>query len=91
MQVLQILRDIKASSDANDHDSLMNAIGAASEWLAEHDGWQTEYAAAIQAARDAHHRDGEIELDDEVLLSPGADPGIYVSAWVWVDFPEDET
>ena len=58
MQVHQILREI----DANDYESLMNA----SEWLNEHDGWQTEYANAIQAARDAR----EFEFDDEVLTSP---------------------
>ena len=30
---------------------------------------------------------GEIELDDEVVASRGADNGMYVMAWVWVDFP----
>jgi hypothetical protein len=24
-----------------------------------------------------------------VLLSPGEDPGIYISAWVWVYFPDN--
>jgi hypothetical protein len=86
MMILQLLRNIKASSDADDYGSLMNAISASNDWLAEHDANQIEYADAIGAARDQYHVDGEVELDDEVFLSPGDDPGIYVSAWVWVDF-----
>jgi len=89
MMVLQILRDIAAASDTDDHGSLMNAISAATDWLAQHDAHQIEYAEAIQMARDQHHVDGEVELDDEVLLSPGEDPGIYISAWVWVYFPDN--
>jgi len=34
--------------------------------------------------------EGEIELDDEVVASRGADNGMYVMAWVWVDFPTCE-
>ena len=86
MMVLQILRDIAAASDAN---NLMKAVSAARDWLAVHDAHQIEYAEAIQMARDQHHVDGEVELDDEVLLSPGEDPGIYISAWVWVYFPDN--
>jgi hypothetical protein len=88
MTTLTLLREIVAASDADDHGSLMNAISAASEFIAEHDANQETYSEAIQAARDEHHRDGEVELDDEVLLSVGDDPGIYVSAWVWIDFDE---
>ena len=89
MSGLTTIRNIVASSNADDHGSLMNSISAAVEWLAEHDANQTNYANAIQAARDEYHRAGEVELDDEVLVSVGADPGVYVSAWVWVDFPDD--
>ena len=35
-------------------------------------------------------REGEIELDDEVVARRGADNGMYVMAWVWVDFPTCE-
>lgn len=66
-------------------------VAALREWLDEHDAWQTEYAGAIQAARDQYHVDGEVEIDDtDVMVSPGEDPGVYVSAWVWVDIPEEE-
>ena len=91
MTTLTTLRDIVAASEADDHGSLMVAISAARTWLAGHDADQITYAGAIQAARDAHHCDGEIELDDEVLVSAGEDNGAYISAWVWVDFMEEET
>lgn len=36
------------------------------------------------AAKRLHHRDGEIEIDEEAEVSLGDDPGAYVQAWVWV-------
>lgn len=46
-----------------------------------------DVAAYRAAARERHHRGGELEIDDgaTVSLSEG---GAYVSAWVWVS--EDE-
>ena len=53
-----------------------------------------------ELARDQFHRDGELEIDDDAIVSfahehgPGqpcnnADPdGAYVAAWVWVDLSE---
>jgi len=42
----------------------------------------------IEAARNLYQKDGEIEIDDNVQLSPNDDPhtsrGCYVQAWVWV-------
>jgi hypothetical protein len=98
MSILSTLRNIVTASDAADHGSLMNTISAASEWLAEHDASQTIYANAIRAARDEHQgnghsngrREGVVELDDEVMVSAGRDPGLYVSAWVWIDFEDEE-
>ena len=44
--------------------------------------------ATARAYRDAAyriwHRDGEIEIDDDALISRGTDNGAYVQAWVWV-------
>lgn len=42
----------------------------------------------VRAARDKHHRDGEIEVDEDACISKGDDPGAYVQAWVWV-YAED--
>ena len=51
-----------------------------------------QYAAAnppdeaiIQKARDKHHVDGELEIDDVTITSGSDGPGDYVLAWVWVD------
>lgn len=40
--------------------------------------------AAIKKAQQLHHSDGEIEIDDNALVSRGEDAGCYVQAWVWV-------
>lgn len=36
-------------------------------------------------ARALYARDGEIEIDDDAVISRGSDGGAYVQAWVWVD------
>jgi hypothetical protein len=36
------------------------------------------------------HRDGEVEVDDNAVVSVSDDGGAYVQAWVWVYDPEDE-
>lgn len=44
-------------------------------------------AQYIAAVRRLYHKDGEIEIDDEIgteMVSRGSDPGAYVQAWVWV-------
>lgn len=35
-------------------------------------------------------RDGELEIDDDAIVSGSSDAGDYVMAWVWVDDPESE-
>lgn len=37
-------------------------------------------------ASEMHHRDGELEIDPDAIVSEGDDNGAYVAAWVWVDF-----
>lgn len=46
-----------------------------------------EGQALIQAARRLQ-RDGEIEFDDNVVLSGSGDDGDYVLAWVWISNEE---
>lgn len=36
------------------------------------------------AAQERYSRDGELEIDDEAVVSPGDDPGAYVMAWRWI-------
>jgi hypothetical protein len=37
-----------------------------------------------EAAKETYHRQGEIEIDDNAIVSD-SDDGAYVQAWVWVD------
>lgn len=37
-------------------------------------------------AKEQHHRDGEVEIDDGAAVSEGQDNGAYVQAWVWTSF-----
>lgn len=39
----------------------------------------------IEAARAQHASDGDVEIDDNAVVSRGTDNGAYVQAWVWVD------
>lgn len=38
-------------------------------------------------ARTLWHREGEIEVDPNAVVSRGNDNGAYVQAWVWVPDP----
>lgn len=42
-----------------------------------------------QQATEQWAKDGEIEIDQNAVVSKGDDPGAYVQAWVWVY--DDET
>ncbi|MCP4900088.1 MAG: hypothetical protein GY906_24220 [bacterium] len=45
-----------------------------------------ELMKRIREAADARWNcDGEIEIDDDAVVSVSDDPGAYVQAWVWVD------
>ena len=46
-------------------------------------------AEYIEQARQNYGRDGEIEIDDEPVISHGEDHGAYVAAWVWVSDEDD--
>jgi len=41
-----------------------------------------------ELANDQYGRDGSVEIDDDAIISKGDEPGAYVQAWVWVEFPE---
>ena len=50
--------------------------------------------AIIAHARELHQCEGEVEIDDNAVLSEGDDNGCYVAAWIWIDFngtPFDKT
>jgi hypothetical protein len=43
-----------------------------------------EVAAYVAQAREQYHRDGEIEVDHNAVVSHVDAGGAYVLAWVWV-------
>ena len=38
----------------------------------------------VEAAVERWSRDGEIEIDEDAVVSRGDDPGAYVMGWLWV-------
>lgn len=42
------------------------------------------------AANEQYGSDGEIEIDDNALVSRGSDEGAYVEAWVWVSSDDEK-
>jgi hypothetical protein len=46
--------------------------------------------ACVAKAKEQYHRDGECEINEDAVVSPGSDPGAYVMAWVWVYDDEKE-
>jgi hypothetical protein len=41
----------------------------------------------LASAKDEWHRDGEVEIDDDAIVSE-SEEGAYVQAWVWVGRPD---
>ena len=39
----------------------------------------------LEAARKLKEEEGELEIDDNAVISRGSDGGAYVQAWVWID------
>jgi hypothetical protein len=40
----------------------------------------------LELARVTLAREGELEFDDDAIVSEGNDNGAYLQAWAWVDF-----
>ena len=59
-------------------DAIVRAVGAADH---ANDGGELDVYRT--AARDFYGRDGEIEIDDDAVVSIGED-GAYVAAWVFI-------
>lgn len=44
-----------------------------------------DHEAYLAAAKEAvRNKEGELEVDDDAVISAGGDPGAYVMAWLWV-------
>ena len=44
----------------------------------------------LAKAKRTLHRDGELEFDDNAVVSTGEDNGAYVQCWAWVEDDEVE-
>lgn len=43
-----------------------------------------------EQSKQLFHCDGDLEFDDEYVVSQGDDPGAYVQCWKWVTDPQCE-
>ena len=43
-------------------------------------------ANVVHLAKSTREREGDIEIDDDAVVSDGDDNGAYVQAWVWIPF-----
>ncbi len=79
------MRDVRAW-DRYPHDEDTEGTNGV-ESITGPDG--TRYQGADGAyralARENYQRDGEIEIDDNAVVSRGDDNGAYVAAWLWVE------
>jgi hypothetical protein len=71
-------RYLPCSIPASFCDDLIKAVKDAQD---DDDGLVVKYR---QAAHEVHHRDGELEIDDDAVVSVSEEAGAYVQAWVWV-------
>lgn len=72
---------LKALEDANGF-----TFGDAVRWFSAKQGEvERKYATT---ARERYNDEGNMEVDDNAVVSIGADRGAYVMAWKWVDADE---
>lgn len=65
--------------------SLMKRYNLTFSDIAAWEGKQhAETEKALIADARTYHRDGELEFDDNPVVSRGDDPGAYVMCWRWV-------
>jgi hypothetical protein len=51
------------------------------------DGKKAQFRAL---AIEHHQKDGELEIDDEAIVSISEDDGAYIQAWIWVELPHED-
>lgn len=56
------------------------------EHLLEQSERSDRHKGIVAMAQDKYAREGELEIDDDALVSEGGDNGAYVQAWRWVEF-----
>lgn len=85
-QAVQILNDVGQTNSIQPILDIRNRMDRARQDIAEKKAAQENPDVALYkaAALKEHHEEGECEIDDDAIVSMGADPGAYVMAWIWV-------
>lgn len=71
---------VKAAQKNDDIKALLEQLGRDIDAADE----DSEEATAYRNAAQEKAVDGEIEVDEEAVVSMGDDDGAYVQAWMWV-------
>jgi len=72
-----------------DPELAKNVAGNIEEWHKEQSS-DEDVQRMRDIASEARAKGGDIEFDDDAIVSQSSDGGAYVLAWVWVDDPEQE-
>ena len=59
-------------------------LGAELQAKLDDEAANKEVHAQYRSAAQERQEDGELEVDDDAVVSVGDDPGAYVMAWKWV-------
>jgi hypothetical protein len=68
-------------------EHILKLIKAVKECDEDPDGKKALYRAA---AKDQYQSDGDLEIDDDTVVSLSEDGGAYVQCWKWIPQPEDD-
>lgn len=81
-QIEKAARDLAASASNGiyDDEHIINIIKAVQECDSDPDDKKAEYRKIAKELQ----KDGELEIDDDAIVSISEDGGAYVQAWVWV-------
>lgn len=71
-----------------DFAAMDHKIAAVKKMLAEKDMYFATYKEIKEATEE--YGSGDVEIDEEALVSRVDDEGAWVSAWVWVQHKEEE-
>jgi hypothetical protein len=66
-------------------DAVTDAKGKLTYALADGTAKRPPDTQAYFEAAKARQNDGTLEIDDNAIVSLGADNGAYVEAWIWVE------
>ena len=72
----------------SDAQALYSLIEKAREFVAAEQNEPARFAAYRKVAKEMYQVDGEVEVDDDAVVSEGDENGAYVEAWAWVNKEE---